>query len=321
MGRVEMATYKGQKVAVKMLHFSASLALTPTDEDNDDDGERSRHKHARLDSSAPPSLPSFGAATDDKGAKDALDALKVELALMARLDHPNVLKLIGSCLDPPEAPPYLLVSELCQMGSLHNLLYKRGAKRLDLREVLRLSIELFAGLSYLHSYNIIHRDIKPGNLLLDADKKVRVADFGLARCKFQAFLTTKRVEAGTIPYMAPECFVDNLGSITVACDVYSSALVVAELLSHSPPWKGLHEFNIIYQVTSTTNTAYDVKSIVEKASKRAAAQSINPSTLEQPLSSLAGLLERCFVRQVNDRPSSQQVHTALKEIANQLPLI
>ena len=50
-----------------------------------------------------------------------------------------------------------------------------------------------------------------------------------------------------LQYMAPECFVDHLGSITVACDVYSSALVVAEMMSHTPPWKGLHEFNIIYQ--------------------------------------------------------------------------
>lgn len=81
---------------------------------------------------------------------------------------------------------------------------------------MQLSIEIFSGLEYLHSLDIIHRDLKPDNVLVDGNGVVKISDFGLARCKYKSYLSSKKLDVGTVPYMAPECFSDKFGKVRMA---------------------------------------------------------------------------------------------------------
>ncbi|GAX79022.1 hypothetical protein CEUSTIGMA_g6462.t1 [Chlamydomonas eustigma] len=120
---------------------------------------------------------------------------------------------------------------------------------LTLKQKLNIALDIMSGLAYLHELDIIHRDLKPGNVLLSADGTAKISDFGLARSKYKTLLSTKRFDVGTVAYMAPECFDDALGDITLKCDIYSFGILLWEIMSETRPWAGLTEFQIIFKVS------------------------------------------------------------------------
>lgn len=152
-----------------------------------------------------------------------------EVTYLGQLRHKNLVKLIGYC---SESDNKLLVYDYMQRGSLENHLFKRGVNPISWVMRVNIAIDVARGLSFLHSLEtqVIFRDLKASNILLDSDFNARLSDFGLARngpTGDKTHVSTKVV--GTRGYAAPEYV--SAGHLSVKSDMYSFGVVLLELLS------------------------------------------------------------------------------------------
>jgi eukaryotic-like serine/threonine-protein kinase len=147
----------------------------------------------------------------------------------AQLSHPNVVAVFDT--GEADGRPFV-VMEVVEGGSLADEVRRRGALPPD--EVAALGRQLCAGLHAAHARGLVHRDVKPQNLLLARDGTLKVADFGIARSTSQSpTLTRAGTVLGTPAYMAPE--VVRGEAATAASDVYSAGAVLYELAAGRPP--------------------------------------------------------------------------------------
>ncbi|XP_044502579.1 G-type lectin S-receptor-like serine/threonine-protein kinase At2g19130 [Mangifera indica] len=152
-----------------------------------------------------------------------------EVKTIGMIQHKNLVRLYGFCA---EASKRFLVYEYMPNGSLETLLFLKGPKILNWQSRFRIAIGTAKGLAYLHEECrdcIIHCDIKPDNILLDAEYNPKVADFGLSKFfgrEFSRVLTTMR---GTIGYLAPEWISGE--AITPKVDVFSYGMLLLEIIS------------------------------------------------------------------------------------------
>ncbi|OVA19573.1 Protein kinase domain [Macleaya cordata] len=154
-----------------------------------------------------------------------------EVNLLGRLSHPNLVKLLGYCWEHREL---LLVYEFMQKGSLENHLFRKGSAVQPLLWGIRLKIVIGAaqGLAYLHTSEkqVIYRDFKASNILLDGNFNAKLSDFGLAKngpSAGDSHITTRVM--GTYGYVAPEYVAT--GHLYVKSDVYGFGVVVLEMLT------------------------------------------------------------------------------------------
>ncbi|CAL9130813.1 unnamed protein product [Musa textilis] len=154
-----------------------------------------------------------------------------EINYLGQLRHPNLVKLIGYCLEDEHR---LLVYEFMPRGSLENHLFRRGSYFQPLSWNLRMRAALGAakGLAYLHSdeAKVIYRDFKASNILLDTNYNAKLSDFGLAKdgpTGDKSHVSTRVM--GTYGYAAPEYLAT--GHLTAKSDVYSFGVVLLEMLS------------------------------------------------------------------------------------------
>lgn len=170
----------------------------------------------------------------DKESFQGFSEWLAEVLLLGRLQHKNLVRLLGYCTDNDEA---ILVYEFLENGSLDEWLISDGKKEM-LPWATRAKIALGAteGLLYLHSQNIIHRDLKSCNILLDSDFNSRLTDFGLAtmgpdEAEGQTHISTRVM--GTMGYLDPKYL--ETGHLTPKSDVYALGVIFLELLSGRPP--------------------------------------------------------------------------------------
>ncbi|CAD7695236.1 unnamed protein product [Ostreobium quekettii] len=175
------------------------------------------------------------------------DTMANELRILgAAGPHENLVHCYGGCL---EGPNVFIVEELMDK-SLHDLVHssKWGAQRLPVRQILRLAMDITAGLCHLHP-KIMHRDLKPQNILLTREGRAKVADFGLSRTKATTYLKTRDQLAGTIAYIAPECI--NGGHVTHKSDLYSLGIILWECLTGLIPFSDYDQvFAIMFGVAN-----------------------------------------------------------------------
>ena len=152
-----------------------------------------------------------------------------EAEMSAQLDHPNIVKVFdfGS-----EGKTLYLVMQYIPGRTLDELLEEKG--RLNLQEALLVMYQVLAALSYAHSKGVVHRDVKPSNILVTPDLKAYLFDFGIAAITEAALAGDKNYTVGTPEYMPPE---QLRGVADARSDIYSAGVTLFELLTGTVPFK------------------------------------------------------------------------------------
>lgn len=156
--------------------------------------------------------------------------LAAEAHAVGSLSHPGIVRVY----DVADGPRPAVVMELVEGESLAGILRRRGP--LPPREVARIGAQVGDALLHAHGRGVIHRDVKPGNILVDPAGDARLVDFGIARLLDEAAvrLTQTGMVAGTLAYMAPEQL--SGGQVTPRTDVYSLGAVLFHALTGHPPF-------------------------------------------------------------------------------------
>ena len=156
---------------------------------------------------------------------------KREALSVSNLSHPNIVEVydVGE-----EDGNYYIVMEYIEGKTLKQLLQKRGA--LTLTEVIDIMSQLTDGLAHAHEAYIIHRDIKPQNIMIEDNGRIKITDFGIAMALNSTQLTQTNSVMGSVHYLPPEQA--NGKGATVKSDIYSLGILMYELLTGSVPFKG-----------------------------------------------------------------------------------
>lgn len=163
-------------------------------------------------------------------AQDLLKDFLQEARTLAHLEHPHIVRVLDFGLE--ESVPFLVLQH-APHGSLRQL-YPRGT-RLSSQQVVAYTKELVAALQYAHGQKLIHRDVKPENMLVGRDNTLLLSDFGVAVFTRNARDPRLQEASGTLAYMAPE---QLRGEACFASDQYALAVVVYEWLCGSCPFEG-----------------------------------------------------------------------------------
>ncbi|KAI7747313.1 hypothetical protein M8C21_013434 [Ambrosia artemisiifolia] len=220
---------------------------------------------------------------------DMLREFSQEVFIMRKIRHKNVVQFIGACTDPTKL---CIVTEFMAQGSIYNFLHKQnGSFKLPL--LLKIAIDISKGMSYLHQNNIIHRDLKTANLLMDEHDVVKVADFGVARVQTESGVMT--AETGTYRWMAPEVIEHK--PYDHKADVFSFAIVLWELLTGEVPYSYLTPLQAAVGVVQ---------------------QGLRPTIPKQTHPKLKELLECCWQHNPTLRPNFTEILDKLKHLAKEV---
>jgi TolB-like protein/tRNA A-37 threonylcarbamoyl transferase component Bud32/Tfp pilus assembly protein PilF len=178
---------------------------------------------------------------------ETLVRFRREAEAVASLDHPNILP-IYEVSESEEGLPFFSM-KYATGGSL------RAAApvfRTEPRECARLMAKVARGIAYAHGKGILHRDLQPGNILLDGSSEPMVSDFGLAKWLNEDSALTRTLETlGTPGYIAPEQAECPAAELTSAADIYSLGAILFYLLTGRPPFVGPNVLYIIHQAAAT----------------------------------------------------------------------
>lgn len=165
---------------------------------------------------------------------------KREAQSAAALNHPNIITIHE--VAEYESRPYIAM-EYVEGRSLRNLI---GEKDLSADQAIDIFLRACEGLAAAHQAGIVHRDIKPGNILMGKDGRVRICDFGLAKVKKDVTLTQVGSTLGTVAYMSPEQARGE--EVDHRTDIWALGVVLYEMLTGQLPFQGDHEAAIIYEI-------------------------------------------------------------------------
>ncbi|GAV92600.1 Pkinase domain-containing protein, partial [Cephalotus follicularis] len=177
----------------------------------------------------------------DQGSqgKQSIYQLEQEIALLSQFEHENIVQYYGTERD--ESKLYIFL-EFVTKGSLLNLYQKYNL--ID-SQVSAYTRQILHGLKYLHDRNVIHRDIKCANILVDASGSVKLADFGLAKAtKLNDVQSCK----GTAFWMAPEVVNRKNQGYGLPADIWSLGCTVLEMLTHEIPYSHLECMQALFRI-------------------------------------------------------------------------
>ncbi|KAI8614819.1 kinase-like domain-containing protein [Chytriomyces sp. MP71] len=171
-------------------------------------------------------------AAAEANKKKQTEALERELEVLKELEHENIVRYLGFELKDGSLNVFL---QYVSGGSIASLLSKTG--KLDMLVARYFTFQILCGMAYLHSKNIIHRDVKGANILVDADGICKISDFGTSKKNSYQMAyqrVTRMSMQGTIPWMAPE--VAKGKGYSAKVDIWSVTCMVLEMMTGLPPW-------------------------------------------------------------------------------------
>ncbi|MGZ4588336.1 MAG: protein kinase domain-containing protein, partial [Mycobacteriaceae bacterium] len=160
-----------------------------------------------------------------------LSRFELEARSVARLSHAGLVAVYDQGSDDGHV---FLVMDLIEGGTLRDLLRERGA--LSVPVAFSVLEPVLAALATAHRAGLVHRDVKPENILIAHDGAVKIADFGLVRALAEAGVTAGSMILGTAAYLSPEQV--SAGSSDARSDVYSAGVLLYEMLTGAPPYSG-----------------------------------------------------------------------------------
>jgi eukaryotic-like serine/threonine-protein kinase len=227
----------------------------------------------------------------DADSHEALARFRREAEAAASLDHPNILP-IYEVSESDDGLPFFSM-KFAVGGSLKKVESSLSA---DPRRCVQLMAKVARATEYAHNQGILHRDLKPGNILLDGRGEPLVTDFGLAkRLEASDDLTKSLTAIGTPGYTAPEQAEGASDSLTAAADIYSLGAILFELLTGRPPFLGTSALSVIRQAAEVPapklrslepSVGRDLETICARCLER------DPKARYQSAGDLAGDLER-----------------------------
>src|SRR5437868_879107 len=222
---------------------------------------------------------------------ETLVRFRHEAEAAAGLDHPNILP-IYEVSESEDGLPFFSMKYATE-GSLRSA---APALRSEPRGCVRLMAKVARALAYAHGKGILHRDLQPGNILLDGNGEPMVSDFGLAKWLDEnSDLTRTLTTLGTPGYIAPEQAECRAAELTSAADIYSLGAILFHLLAGRPPFVGANVFSVIHQAAATPaprlrslapSLDRDLETIVARCLER------DPNARYQSAEALAEDLER-----------------------------
>jgi hypothetical protein len=229
---------------------------------------------------------------ESNDAEDARQRTMREGRIAARLHHPNAITVFDVVTDENDQP--CLIMEYLNSTSLAEVLQARGT--LPPPEVARIGAQVAAALKEAHAVGIVHRDIKPGNILLGGNGVVKITDFGISRAKDDVTVTKTGMIAGTPAYLAPEVAIG--GNPGPESDIFSLGSTLYAACEGQPPF-GLSE--------NTLSLLHAV-----------AAGQINPPRQSGPLASVLAVL---LHPDIHHRPTAEESEELLSAVARgEVPL-
>jgi serine/threonine protein kinase len=178
---------------------------------------------------------------------ETLVRFRREAEAVASLDHPNILP-IYEISESEEGLPFFSM-KYATGGSLRAA---APALRTEPRECVQLMAKVARAIAYAHGKGILHRDLQPGNILLDGNGEPMVSDFGLAKWLDQSSDLTRTLETlGTPGYIAPEQTECPADKLTCATDIYSLGAILFYMLTGRPPFVGANVLVVIHQAAAT----------------------------------------------------------------------
>ena len=206
-----------------------------------------------------------------------IESLRRELAILSSLHHPYLIEFIGAT----STSPYWIITKYCEKGSLHTCLQNNV---LQPNDITKIAYQMASGIAYLHSKNIIHRDLKTGNILVSNENEARVTDFGISR-KVDTTMTGK---IGTYNYMAPEVIAESRYSLKA--DTFSFGMMLWEMVTRTPPFASMNEITICRNICDNNRPPIP--------------KSVSPE--------LKALITSCWAQDPNVRPSFTQIMEAMR---------
>uniref|UniRef100_A0A3B4ZP86 Abelson tyrosine-protein kinase 2-like n=1 Tax=Stegastes partitus TaxID=144197 RepID=A0A3B4ZP86_9TELE len=227
---------------------------------------------------------------DKEVAVKKLLKIDKEAEILSVLSHKNIIQFYGAVL---ESPNYGIVTEYASGGSLYEYLSSEQSEEMDMEQIMTWAIQIAKGMHYLHAeapVKVIHRDLKSRNVVMTADKVLKICDFGAS--KFLSH-TTHMTVVGTFPWMAPEV-IQSL-PVSETCDTYSYGVVLWEMLTREVPFKGFEGLQVAWLV-------------VEKQERLTIPTSCPASFAE--------LMRKCWQADPKERPQFKHVLVTLETMAN-----
>ena len=175
---------------------------------------------------------------EDKDEPGGVERLKREAAIAAQLRHPGIVTVhdVGAVEIPPGPPIHYIAMEYVEGRTLAAILEEGQTER---RELLRILEDVARAAGYAHSKGVVHRDLKPKNVLVEKAGRVALGDFGIARAdRFQTPLTQSNMVMGTPEYMSPEQVEGRTDDVGPRTDVYALGVILYEVLAGRTPFKG-----------------------------------------------------------------------------------
>ncbi|GAB6027640.1 Mitogen-activated protein kinase kinase kinase 7 [Chamberlinius hualienensis] len=215
-------------------------------------------------------------------------AFLVELRQLSRVNHPNIVKLYGAC----QSKPVCLVMEYAEGGSLYNVLHGNAQPEYTAAHAISWALQCSRGVAYLHGMKpkaLIHRDLKPPNLLLIMGGTVlKICDFGTA-CDIQTHMTNNK---GSAAWMAPEVFEGS--NYSEKCDVFSWGIILWEVISRQKPFDDIR------------GSAYQILWAVHSGKR--------PPLIRGCPKPLELLMNRCWAKEPHLRPSMDEVVNIMSHV-------
>ena len=227
---------------------------------------------------------------------------KREAKAAAALNHPNIITIheIGE----HEGKAFIAM-EYVEGQSLKDVVGAHRDAPMSMDKIIDIASQICEGLSEAHHAGIVHRDIKPDNILIDAKGRVKIADFGLAKARGRTKLTEEGTTFGTLNYMSPEQL--NAADVDHRSDIWSFGVVLYEMIAEQPPFAGDYDAAVSYTIMNEepeplarykTGVSEGLQRIIDKALDKDA------DTRYQNIADLLADLKR-------ERKTSSQVQTPI----------